>query len=87
MSSGLGTGMGSIGSITNVGEASSGKEDVVPVGFDEAVLRALCDMDVCISTDRSMGMLKTVWTTLARRQNKAIHRLVQGELNLLYLAK
>jgi hypothetical protein len=27
-----------------------GKEDVVPVGFDEAVLRALCDMDVSEAT-------------------------------------
>lgn len=23
-----------------------GKEDVVPVGFDEGILRGLCDMDV-----------------------------------------
>jgi hypothetical protein len=45
MSSGLGGGMGSAGSIMGL-ESSGAKEDAVPVGFDEAVLRALCDMDV-----------------------------------------
>jgi len=46
MSSGFG-GVGSAGSTSGMGDgAVIGKEDVVPVGFDEAVLRALCDMDV-----------------------------------------
>lgn len=35
--------MGSLNSFKGLHE---GKEDVVPVGFDEGVLRGLCDMDV-----------------------------------------
>ena len=47
MSSGFSGGLGSAGSLSGMGEGTVvGKEDVVPVGFDEAVLRALCDMDV-----------------------------------------
>jgi hypothetical protein len=49
MSSGFSAGLGSTGSISGMGEGTVvGKEDVVPVGFDEAVLRALCDMDVSL---------------------------------------
>jgi hypothetical protein len=39
-----------LGSITGTGSGSGmgieAKEDVVPVGFDEGVLRALCESDV-----------------------------------------
>lgn len=52
MSSGMGEGMGSLGSMSVMGDGATGKEDVVPVGFDEAVLRALCDMDVSYSAYR-----------------------------------
>lgn len=55
MSSGMGDTLGSLGSLSISGETAAGggsgmggKEDVVPVGFDEAVLRALCDMDVSL---------------------------------------
>ncbi|CAD6572989.1 MAG: hypothetical protein TREMPRED_000705 [Tremellales sp. Tagirdzhanova-0007] len=44
-SSGLGGGMGSLPSIQSGVE---GKEDVVPVGFDEGVLRGLCEMDCAL---------------------------------------
>ncbi|KAK8844139.1 hypothetical protein IAR55_006933 [Kwoniella newhampshirensis] len=40
MSSGLGGGMGSLGSIN-----TTTQEDVVPVGFDEGILRGLCEID------------------------------------------
>ncbi|KAK4689393.1 Rho GTPase-activating protein RGD1, partial [Tremellales sp. Uapishka_1] len=43
LSSGLGGGMGSLGSLK--GEQ---KEEIVPVGFDEGVLRGLCDMDCAL---------------------------------------
>ena len=50
--------MGSLPSIRGGGE---GKEDVVPVGFDEGILRGLCDMDVSYDCDliREIG-LKTI---------------------------
>lgn len=55
MSSGFG-GVGSAGSTSGMGDgAVIGKEDVVPVGFDEAVLRALCDMDVSDLTSAVFG--------------------------------
>jgi hypothetical protein len=56
MSSGLGGGMGSAGSIMCL-DGGNAKEDAVPVGFDEAVLRALCDMDV----SRRAHMLTVPW--------------------------
>ena len=40
--------MGSLPSLKGVME---GKEDVVPVGFDEGILRGLCDMDVSASDE------------------------------------
>lgn len=43
LSSGLGGGMGSLPSLKS---AVEGNQDVVPVGFDEGILRGLCDMDV-----------------------------------------
>ncbi|WVR08891.1 hypothetical protein IAU60_005950 [Kwoniella sp. DSM 27419] len=43
ISSGLGGGMGSLGSIKAVGQ-----EDVIPVGFDEGILRGLCDLDCAL---------------------------------------
>jgi hypothetical protein len=46
MSSGLGGGMGSLSSF----RAGEGKEDVVQVGFDEGILRGLCEIDVRDST-------------------------------------
>jgi hypothetical protein len=52
MSSGFGGGLGSLGSLKgNAGSGMGaglgmGKEDVVPVGFDEGILRGLCEMDV-----------------------------------------
>nr|XP_019001532.1 GTPase activating protein [Kwoniella mangroviensis CBS 8507]OCF64993.1 GTPase activating protein [Kwoniella mangroviensis CBS 8507] len=40
LSSGLGGGMGSLGSVK-----TAAQEDVVPVGFDEGILRGLCEID------------------------------------------
>ena len=42
------------------GYGSNGaKDDVVPVGFDEAVLRGLCEMDV--SFPRRLSLTPTDW--------------------------
>ena len=56
------------------------KEDAVPVGFDEGILRGLCDMDVSAAllwmddwTDET-GISKPIG-----RQDQAGHRLMQGE--------
>ena len=35
-----------MGSLPSIQSGVEGKEDVVPVGFDEGVLRGLCEMDV-----------------------------------------
>lgn len=35
-----------MGSLPSLKAGGEGKEDVVPVGFDEGILRGLCDMDV-----------------------------------------
>ncbi|WWC63842.1 uncharacterized protein I303_106447 [Kwoniella dejecticola CBS 10117] len=43
LSSGLGGGMGSLGSVKNAAQ-----EDVVPVGFDEGILRGLCEIDCAL---------------------------------------
>ncbi|WVQ93029.1 hypothetical protein IAU59_000092 [Kwoniella sp. CBS 9459] len=43
LSSGLGGGMGSLGSIQ-----TAAQEDVIPVGFDEGILRGLCDLDCAL---------------------------------------
>ncbi|OCF32411.1 GTPase activating protein [Kwoniella heveanensis CBS 569] len=43
LSSGLGGGMGSLGSIK-----TAAQEDVIPVGFDEGILRGLCDLDCAL---------------------------------------
>ncbi|WRT69264.1 uncharacterized protein IL334_006248 [Kwoniella shivajii] len=43
LSSGLGGGMGSLGSVKNAGQ-----EDVIPVGFDEGILRGLCEIDCAL---------------------------------------
>lgn len=59
-------------------EGGGAKEDAVPVGFDEAVLRALCDMDVSWRPNsrssrwpgrnrHAVGAkLTSVWTAFAR---------------------
>ena len=44
----MGMGLSSAGSLNGTGV--EGKEEVIPVGFDEGVLRALCDMDVSLRT-------------------------------------
>ncbi|WWD21201.1 hypothetical protein CI109_105685 [Kwoniella shandongensis] len=43
MSSGLGGGMGSLGTIN-----TATQEDVIPVGFDEGILRGLCEVDCAL---------------------------------------
>jgi hypothetical protein len=57
-----------------------GKDDVVPVGFDEAVLRALCDMDVRY-IPFPWGSLSdySVWTPSTRRQDKTGDCFMQGK--------
>ena len=35
-----------MGSLPSINSEVEGKEEVVPVGFDEGVLRGLCEMDV-----------------------------------------
>ena len=68
MSSGLLEGVESVGSISNMGgEATPGREDAVPVAFDEAVLRALCDMDVSVWTGLKGWELITVRSTSTGR--------------------
>lgn len=55
-----------------------GKEEVI--GFDEGILRGLCDMDVrCIAFQARHPLLTTVCTASPRGPNKAEHRVLQGE--------
>jgi len=86
MSSGFGA-VGSAGSIA--GMEVVGKEDAVPVGFDEAVLRALCDMDVSSGTGHfelrlfDRKLLMAVRAAASGRPDKTVHRLVQGQSGLV----
>lgn len=60
-----------------------GKDE--PIGFDEGILRGLCDMDVsalhCLECrNRARVADRAVCTASSRRPNKAEHRILQGEL-------
>ena len=79
-SSSLSVGMASV-SISSPNERRSplpGKEEAVPVGFDEGVLRALCDSDVGLNHYHLRHQLNSVWNAFACRPDKAVHRVVQG---------
>lgn len=41
-------GLGTPGGLAVMGGAGQRTDEAVPVGFDEGILRGLCEMDVCI---------------------------------------
>lgn len=44
----MSVGLGTPGGLAVTGGAGQRTDEAVPVGFDEGILRGLCEMDVCI---------------------------------------